>query len=303
MSVGTAKSPATKRKSTELLRRTFSSVVLWGVVLWGLLAAPSPVDDLIFGAVLLFLTGFGLREFYDLAGHQGLPFYLGLGIGSGLLLVGGTFVALSGITGPSVSGQAWGDYEAAFWIGLSLVLLMRMVWGSSWSVGVAGVGVTLVGIFYLAGLMTFLLKIYFEPVHGGGLMVLYFIVVTKLSDTGAYLVGSVCGRHKMTPKISPGKTWEGFAGAILVSTLGSLGFAMLSGDNLNGINAGHAIAVGVILGSAAVMGDLIESTLKRAARVKDSGNWVPGIGGVLDLIDSLLFNAPLMYWYLILVLN
>ena len=102
----------------------------------------------------------------------------------------------------------------------------------------------------------------------------------------------------MIPRISPGKTWEGFAGAVAVSTLASVLFAHFTGARLTGMNGKHAIILGMLLSTSAVIGDLIESLFKREAGVKDSGNYFPGIGGILDLLDSLLFNAPLMYLYL-----
>jgi phosphatidate cytidylyltransferase len=106
------------------------------------------------------------------------------------------------------------------------------------------------------------------------------------------------GRHKMIPRISPGKTWEGFGGAIVISTGASVLFVRLAGDHMGAMNLVHAAVLGVILSVAAVIGDLIESLFKREAGVKDSGRFFPGIGGILDLLDSLLFNAPLMYLYL-----
>jgi phosphatidate cytidylyltransferase len=102
----------------------------------------------------------------------------------------------------------------------------------------------------------------------------------------------------MIPRISPGKTWEGFAGAVVISTGCSLGLAAWMGDRLAGMTPFHAIVLGIVLSVAAVVGDLIESLFKREAGVKDSGRFFPGIGGILDLLDSLLFNAPLMYLYL-----
>jgi phosphatidate cytidylyltransferase len=132
----------------------------------------------------------------------------------------------------------------------------------------------------------------------GNFYVLYFILVTKFSDLGAYCVGSLIGKHKMIPRISPGKTWEGFGGAIVVSTLVSMVFAHFLKDRLYGMNYFHATILGILLSTAAVVGDLIESIFKREAKVKDSGRWFPGIGGILDLMDSLLFNAPIMYLYL-----
>ena len=151
---------------------------------------------------------------------------------------------------------------------------------------------------YVPWLLNFIQKINFFPNVNGPFYVLYFILVTKFSDSGAYAAGSLFGKHKMIPRISPGKTWEGFAGALLVSTGASLIFAWLAGDKLTGMNWMHAAILGIILSTAAVVGDLIESLFKREAGVKDSGRFFPGIGGILDLLDSLLFNAPLMYLYL-----
>jgi phosphatidate cytidylyltransferase len=102
----------------------------------------------------------------------------------------------------------------------------------------------------------------------------------------------------MIPRISPAKTWEGFGGAILVSTGASLVFVLCLGHKMAGMNAVHAVILGVTLSVTAVIGDLIESLFKREAGVKDSGKLFPGIGGILDLLDSLLFNAPIMYLYL-----
>jgi phosphatidate cytidylyltransferase len=156
---------------------------------------------------------------------------------------------------------------------------------------------------YVPWLLNFIQKINFFPftsgtAQSGTFYVLYFIVVTKFSDIGAYCVGSLIGRHKMIPRISPGKTWEGFGGAIVVSTGASVAFAHLAAPQLQGMTTTHAVILGVMLSVAAVVGDLIESIFKREAGIKDSGKFFPGIGGILDLLDSLLFNAPLMYLYL-----
>jgi phosphatidate cytidylyltransferase len=166
--------------------------------------------------------------------------------------------------------------------------------------GILAISTTLFGLLYVPWLLNFIQKINFFGQQGvqGEWYVLYFVLVTKLSDCGAYAVGSLIGKHKMIPRISPGKTWEGFAGAILVSTAASVIFARLAGPRLTGMTLTHSIILGVILSLAAVVGDLIESLFKREAGLKDSGHLFPGIGGILDLLDSLLFNAPLMYLYL-----
>src|SRR5205085_12064223 len=103
--------------------------------------------------------------------------------------------------------------------------------------------------------------------------------------------------------ISPKKTWEGFFGALAFSLLASVGLFKLMPNRLVGLTLTHTIVLGLMLGAAAVIGDLAESIVKRSTGVKDSGGLLPGIGGALDLIDSLLFTAPLLFFYLRLVIR
>jgi phosphatidate cytidylyltransferase len=125
------------------------------------------------------------------------------------------------------------------------------------------------------------------------------LAVTKFTDMGAYITGSMIGRHKMIPHISPGKTWEGFGGALLFSQLAGCGlFALFPGHLAIFGNYGHVVALGFLLAILAVIGDLAESVVKRALDAKDSGRMLPGIGGSLDLIDSVCFTAPATYFYL-----
>jgi phosphatidate cytidylyltransferase len=137
----------------------------------------------------------------------------------------------------------------------------------------------------------------------GQFYVLYLIAVTKFADMGAYLTGSVVGRHLMVPHISGKKTWEGFFGAIVFALLCSLALFKLMPGHLPALNWTHATVLGLLLGLAAVLGDLAESIIKRSTDVKDSGNLLPGIGGALDLVDSLLFTAPLLFFYLRLIIR
>ena len=168
---------------------------------------------------------------------------------------------------------------------------------------------TLFGLLYVLWLFNFITKIvYLTPRSSTGQLtgqfyVLYLIAVTKFSDMGAYLTGSAIGRHLMVPHISAKKTWEGFFGAIVFALLCSLGLFKLMPGHLSALNWTHATILGVLLGFAAVLGDLAESIIKRSTDVKDSGNLLPGIGGALDLVDSLLFTAPLLFFYLRLVIH
>jgi phosphatidate cytidylyltransferase len=163
---------------------------------------------------------------------------------------------------------------------------------------------TLFGLLYVSWLFNFLTKIvYVIPRLPSGetigqFYVFYLVVVTKLSDMGAYLVGSRIGRHRMLPHISPAKTWEGFFGSFAFAVVCSVTLVLLMPTQLARLNVIHAVILGVIISIAAMVGDLGESIIKRSTGVKDSGSVLPGIGGMLDLIDSLLFTAPLLFFYL-----
>jgi phosphatidate cytidylyltransferase len=215
-----------------------------------------------------------------------------------LLLMIVTFLHLTGHIGTQGSPARVNDFESSFIILFVLGLCVRQLLSRVNPAGIVAIATTLFGLMYVPWLFNFVQKINFFPGVDGRFYVLYFILVTKFSDTGAYVVGSLIGRHKLIPRISPGKTWEGFGGAIFLSTMASLVFVHFLGDKMPGMNRLHAVGLGVLLSCTAVIGDLIESLFKREAGVKDSGRLFPGIGGILDLLDSLLFNAPIMYLYL-----
>jgi len=159
---------------------------------------------------------------------------------------------------------------------------------------------TVLGLMYVPFLFNFVALLAFMPGNPeqNRFILIYLLAVTKFSDVGAYVVGSLIGRHKMIPRISPGKTWEGFAGAILTSLAISLGLTYAMGERLQVLSFLDSIVLGVLLPLISVVGDLAESVVKRDASIKDSGRTIPGIGGALDLIDSILFTAPVLYFYL-----
>ena len=129
-------------------------------------------------------------------------------------------------------------------------------------------------------------------------LLIYLLAVTKFSDVGAYVIGSLIGRHKMIPRVSPGKTWEGFAGAIATSLAISVAMTYWMGERVHALSLTSSVVLGLLLPLMSVVGDLAESVVKRDAAIKDSGRTIPGIGGALDLIDSILFTAPVLYFYL-----
>jgi phosphatidate cytidylyltransferase len=122
------------------------------------------------------------------------------------------------------------------------------------------------------------------------------IFVPKCCDVGAYFTGRLIGRHRMSPTLSPKKTWEGAAGGLAAATLAAIGITSL-GPVVRG-GTGSAAGLGFALGIAGMLGDLAESLIKRDCERKDASQVVPGFGGVLDVVDSIVFAAPVAYWWL-----
>lgn len=130
----------------------------------------------------------------------------------------------------------------------------------------------------------------------GMLMLIWILAVAKFSDVGALLVGTWLGKHKMTPRLSPKKTWEGLAGGLILATLVGMGFIHLLQDYLPAdFTIVHGAWIALPIAIAGVFSDLIESALKRRAGIKDSGKSIPGIGGFFDLTDSIMLSMPLGY--------
>ena len=164
-------------------------------------------------------------------------------------------------------------------------------------------------VLYVGGLLGFvvqlrLLQIGGDGGRGGLLAMISMVVVVKSADIGAYVVGRLWGRHKMAPVISPGKTWEGVCGGLGLAmlsallTLGPLAESMgLRSVGSSAVGLIGTLAYGLVVSTAGIVGDLAESLLKRDAGVKDSSSWLPGFGGVLDLLDSLLVAAPVAYLF------
>lgn len=301
----TASPNPTPSKAKIFFRRLTSTVVLWTVILLALFSSHRLISNSVFILIIGVMALAGLAEFYGLVEKRGLACFRYWGMLGGALLMGGTFLHLTTLHfGINDSPSRANDFDAGFLILFVLGLCVRQLFSKTNSAGILAIATTLFGLMYVPWLLNFIQKINFfpfpagSPPDAGKFFVLYFILLTKFSDMGAYLVGSLIGRHKMIPRISPGKTWEGFVGAILISTGTSLVFVHYLGGHMFHMNWIHAVVLGVLLSSTAVIGDLIESLFKREAGVKDSGHFFPGIGGILDLLDSLLFNAPIMYLYL-----
>ncbi len=278
-------------------KRLSSSVFLWAVLLFALFK----LGNLASWALTLLISSIALAEFYDILTQQNLKSFKFGGLLGGAVLL---------------SGSWWhGQYEPQFLATFEMLTLLCFVMGvfirqlpqNKNPEAIETMAYTLLGLMYIPFLMSFIPKInYLYGLNGPGpLFVFYVVAVTKCCDIGAYLVGRTLGRHKMTLRISPNKTWEGAFGGVVFSLITSYTLFQIWGKAWTqvGFTQNHAIITGLLLGTVAIIGDLSESLIKREANIHDSGGVLPGIGGALDLIDSLLFTAPAMYAYLVLVIN
>ena len=150
-------------------------------------------------------------------------------------------------------------------------------------------------VAYLGLLPCFFVKLRWLPSEWSGLALAATIFVPKVGDIGAYFTGRFLGRRPFSPLLSPKKTWEGFAGGMAASVLTAVGLSFAGPLFRHGI--GEAIAFGLAVGLAGVLGDLAESLIKRDGQAKDAARSIPGFGGVLDVIDSILFAGPVAYWW------
>jgi len=156
----------------------------------------------------------------------------------------------------------------------------------------SALAITMFGAFYISLTMNYLYALRAER---GPFYVYFLLGVIFLGDSGAYLLGKSLGRHKMTPIASPNKTWEGSLGGIIFACLGALAARQLL---LKQIGLGEAVLCGVLAHAVAQISDPLESLFKRAVGVKDSSNMLPGHGGFLDRIDSLLLAVPFYYYFI-----
>jgi phosphatidate cytidylyltransferase len=190
--------------------------------------------------------------------------------------------------GPNVLG---GVLAGALMIALAWQVLQQDSTG-----GLVGWGLTLAGALYVGWLAAHFVLL--RNLSQGLLWLLLALAITWASDIAAYFAGRAWGRHKLAPKISPHKTWEGGIAGLLAGTL----IALLAVPFLH-VPAAHALTLGFLATVAGTFGDLGESFIKRQVGVKDSGTLIPGHGGLLDRIDSLLFVVVVVYYYAVGVLG
>ncbi len=232
----------------------------------------------------------GLYEFFKLTKKMELKADAGVGILASAVI----FIAFF-LDAPVKAPEF---FSASLVFALMLILISQTFrFGANYSKMVTGAGVTLLGVFYIFFLGGHLvaLRMSFEnrPLLSTQLLIFFFLVLW-VGDSFAFYTGKYLGKHKLAPKISPGKTWEGAVGGML----GSLGAAALATYTFfPELPLIASLPLAAVMNAVGVLGDLAESALKRGAGVKDTAVVLPGHGGFLDRLDSLLFNAPLLYYF------
>jgi phosphatidate cytidylyltransferase len=256
--------------------------VLSAIVMIPIVAAVLYLGGWWFVGAILLVAGLAAVEFYGLLREASLSAnrWLGLGMIATLIVAAG-----------QPAWKPWLDFL------FSALLLFSLVWhmlqGSRPSPGSDWVA-TAAGALYLGWLGSRFVALRMLP--DGLWWVALALLSTWITDSGAYFVGRRWGRRKLSPRLSPKKTWEGAAGGWIVGVALTplVAWAM-------GLSPWHGLAIGALVATAAPFGDLAESMFKRQVGAKDSSQLIPGHGGMLDRIDSLLFVVPLVYYYVLLV--
>ncbi len=256
---------------------------------------PAGVIVLAFGTLACARGGYELARIFNHLGIQAS-------------IKGCTFSAAAGVLagGLSIGHECWVGHNMGGTVlataGGAVVFLSMLAYIRDKDIkgAASAVAAAAFAFIYAGVVLGFLLAVRRE--HGVWTMVgLIFLV--KACDSGAYFTGVAIGKHKLIPWISPGKTWEGLVGGLITSgAFGALGvwLGRVSGWEGPALSYSDGVALGLLLGLIGQAGDLSASVLKRDAGIKDAGRILPGFGGVLDMLDSLLLAAPLGYWYLLL---
>ncbi len=241
-----------------------------------------------FIATICGITIGGLYEFFYMIKKKDIPIYSYTGIFIGLLIPLSIFFRF----------ELTRNWELLFIVCAFLTILLLQFNREDNRNAILGLSTTLFGVLYVSWFFSFLVKTrLLLPGMEGALLVAFIILVTKSGDIGALVIGTRFGRHPLLPKVSPNKTIEGTLGGIFVSALVAVLFRSWL-PALPQFTPFFVALVGAFFGGLGQLGDLSESLIKRDCNVKDSGSLLPGIGGVLDIIDSLLFSVPAFYLYI-----
>lgn len=251
---------------------------------------------------LLVLTGVmvGLYEFYRMFKNSGYHPQTFVGMFVGALVVIGFYIGA--VSDRSVAEIAY-VFSPDVMVALAFVvaLLFRLFSERDSNGAMVDVALTFTGVIYVAWLSAYvvLLRAWSAGGTDGRHLIFFLFLVTWATDSGAYYIGTSFGRHKLYRKISPKKSVEGAIGGLIFSIVMA---AACKYWFYHSLHLHDAVVLGSILGVVGQVGDLAESMIKRSARIKDSGGIFPGHGGYLDRVDSMLLNAPALYYYTMVAL-
>ena len=265
----------------NLIKRIATSLVI--IFIAGVITFIAP--NWVFCLLTIAFICMALFEFFTIVERKGIFVYKYFGIIAGAIIPVAIALHL---------GEGYANLEPFFIVIACLfTFVLQFTRRDNAKDHLISIAVTLFALFYISWFFSFFVKIkYLE--HGAGL-VAFLIVVTKMGDMGAYFIGKRIGREPLIPRISPRKTREGALGGLLASLITAIVIKMFF---LEFIPFYHVLILGILLGTVGQVGDLAESLFKRDFDAKDSGGNLPGLGGVLDVIDSLLFTTPLFYFYI-----
>lgn len=268
--------------------RFFSSALMIG------LTALAIINDWAFLIGVLGLTIGGLYEFFHMIKRKGIPIYSYFGIFIGVLIPLTIYSRF----------ELTRNWEFLFIVLAFLTILLFQFARKDNANAIVGISTTMFGVFYVSWLLSFLIRIRFllpESEMAGIKMLAFIIIITKAGDIGALLVGSMWGKHPLFPRVSPNKSIEGSMGSFVFSMVAAVLCSSFLPPGL--LPLWKVALMGAFFGGMGQLGDICESLIKRDCNLKDSGKFLPGLGGVLDVIDSLLFSVPLFYLYMSSILK
>lgn len=279
---------------SNLSQRLVVGTIALIVALFAIYVSFQPLLGLFFPSLIATMNAFALWEFYQIAKAKDYQPQVKTGIFYSMLFMAIFFIATQ-------------QTSLAALPGLVLVLALAHIMGAYFKSGtqpLLNISVTTFGIFYLTLPLASLIGINYlfmaSSTQDGRLWLLYLMLITKLTDIGAYFFGKKYGKNKLAPYISPAKTWEGTFGGLAVALSSSFLFYLvvyLTPSIPMQLTLWQSLLFGMVIALVSQFGDLAESLLKRDGGIKDS-NQLPGVGGILDMVDSIIFTGPLLYFFL-----
>lgn len=252
-------------------------------------------SDIGLALIAILAGGVGLLEFFKIAAKNGFKPFKIVGFISGVRIFVGHWVSVRGDTKP-VFHLYLANSGTATLVLLIILLFIFQVRRRDTRDAAKNISITVFGVLYIFFLLSFGMLIRHLP-HGNGLQaIVTVLLISKGGDIGAYLFGSKFGRHKLSPSISPKKSIEGAVFGLFIGLLIAVGLSISPSTRI--LPLLWVIPFSLIVGIAAMFGDLAESILKRDANVKDASNSIPAFGGMLDVIDCMLISLPVSYYFL-----